>query len=362
MLIFVSMAVVPLAPAQDGSPTRAQGYFNVVIPGAEAVGTPKVSMVSLPLYPRPLPTAEGGPTGAMAGLIDSVTGDTMTDTDAGWLAGELSTEAAPYYVRFTSGTLAGRMMQITANTTDTLTLETDGDALTGSVTVGTDGYEIVAGHTLISAFGTGVADINTPGVLGGADGSGDGADVIQINDGLGWSSYVYNVTSDRWELRGSLRPFSRNNIPISPESCLIYNRAGLSDFTLVTTGHVPDQGVQILVATGVNMIAANFPTDRELRELKLEEMPGWRPIGGPNNYTEAEADYVTIRDAVGWLSYVYDADNSRWQRLGSLRPFDRGDTPIPAGTGLMILKRGSADDASIFLDPLPSYYQIATSQ
>jgi hypothetical protein len=79
---------------------------------------------------------------------------------AGWSPGGLSTAANPYYIRFRTGALTGRVMLVpsTANTASRVFLSTDGTDLTqaGLVTgAAGDGFELVMADTVGSLFGSG---------------------------------------------------------------------------------------------------------------------------------------------------------------------------------------------------------------
>ncbi len=345
--------------AQSSSSERVHGFFSITIPAAQSVGSRQLSVVSLPLYQAPLKVEDGGPAGEMTGRVTAITNETLTAAEANWEADALSQDNAPYYVRFTSGSFAGLLIRITANSETTLTLDNRGEDLITYVSPGQDTFEIIAGHTLLSAFGTGEANLDATGVVGSTNNAGNDADQIQIHDSTGWNTYIYNTLNQQWQLKDSLRPSKKDDTIIRPDAAIIYNRAGTSDLQLVTTGYVPDQDVQVLTLNGVNMVAANFPIDRELQDLKLEEMPSWRPVGGPDNYSAEQADAVTITDGTsGWKTYVYHAQREQWELKDSLRPSDQGDTPILAGNGIMILKQGDANEVQVFADPLPENYQL----
>ncbi len=83
------------------SNTVPAGYFTVNI--AAGLGTSGViSVVSFPLQ------ATATASGQMVGQITGVTANTITNSNAGWTAGQLSVVATPYLIQFTSGTAQGR--------------------------------------------------------------------------------------------------------------------------------------------------------------------------------------------------------------------------------------------------------------
>ncbi|MCX6955066.1 MAG: glycoside hydrolase family 9 protein, partial [Verrucomicrobia bacterium] len=117
--LFFRLKVVRLA--SDTAYAPPVGGMTLIAPAAQA------RSISLPL----LHASTGA--GTMLGRIGAVGTNYLDVPTAGWTPGGLSAAANPYYVRFRTGALAGRVMLVStaaANTTSRVFLGTDGTDLT----------------------------------------------------------------------------------------------------------------------------------------------------------------------------------------------------------------------------------------
>lgn len=321
--------------AQSSSSTP-EGYFTANI--AAGSGTsPVISTISFPLQGVAMAS------GQMVGIITGVTANTITNGNGGWTAGQLSQAATPYLIQITSGSAAGRTFLIstsTANTQTTVTLDAVDAASTNlttlGITTGTDTYQIIPADTLSSIFGTPA----TTGIQGGATAAA--ADQVQLFTTMGWLNYYYN-TSSGWLRVGP--PIPSGNVVIRPDTAVIYSRLGASPLTLTLMGRVPTVARQALVSNnGVTYLSNSWPTSITLVGSNIQNTPNWI-----SSTSSASADTVQIFTATGWLSYYYNG--THWYRVGP--PIMSDAVTIPAGSAVIIGKKGSAGGASVLSEAVP---------
>lgn len=317
--------------------TVPAGYFTVNI--AAGTGTsPTLSVISFPL----LGTANI--TGQAVGIITGVTSNTISNSNAGWTAGQLSTPATPCLIQITSGTAAGRIFLIsttTANTSTTATIDPTDASLTNLTTLGininTDTYQIIPADTLSSVFGTPA----TTGILGGT--SASQADQVQLLSGAGWVSYYYNTNSAAWLRVGP--PIPSNTVVIRPDAAVLYSRLANTALTLTVMGQVPAIARQTIVNnSSISFLSANWPVNLTLATSNIQNTPGWVA-----NSTSAGSDVVQLLTSTGWLQYYYNG--SHWMRVGP--PILSDSVAINAGSGFLIVKQGSATGASVLSQSIP---------
>jgi uncharacterized protein (TIGR02597 family) len=314
--------------AQDVS-TAPVGYVTVTVSGG-SVASPASTFFSLPL------TSSSEDTGSLTALSSS----TLTNTSASWESGDFA-GAAPYFVEITSGDASGSIFKITANDSDTLTLDTLGLDLTALVSVGAT-YRVFPGDTLRSVLGD-----DTNNVTGGAS-PNDDVDVVYILSGTTWNAYYYNTSAGNWR-KGAV-PVSQDNLALAPHSAIIYSRVGADDIEYVFTGSVPMESYQpVISATGFTSIASYFPVDQTLGSLGLHNLSWWRSVGDPG-VTIADADTVYLYSAGFWNAYHYNATAGHW-RKGAV-PVDQSSAVISVGDGVLISRgdlSGNVEQASVAL-------------
>ena len=280
------------------------------------------------------------PSGLMAGIIASVTANTITVTGAGWTVGQLAQPGYPLFVSITSGTNEGRAFLVTGNTAGTLTLGTQGADLSTLGFDSTTTFKIIAGDTLLGLFGT-PAD----GVIGGTStqftaGQVDKVSVNDISTNTLYT-YYYNTTvgtSGQWRRAGSSA--DQGAVVISPLAGVLYQRIGATALNITTLGTVPSLKLKtVLPAIGTTIIARFFPTDTTLGAIGIENMTGWRKANA-NGVTVANSDRVIIKNGTAFYSYYYDASSpAAWKRAGS--GADQGVIPVLAGSALRIQRAGA---------------------
>lgn len=324
--------------AQTSVNTIPSGFFTVTIPAGGGTSA-STSFISFPLQDTATATGE------MAGQVTSVTANTVTVTGAGWTAGQLSAAATPYLIQFTSGAAAGRTFLIstsTANTATVLTIDATDAAATNLTTLSitnTDTFQIIPADTISSVFGTPA----TTGILGGT--SSASVDQVQLySPASGWVSYYYNTNSAAWLRVGP--PIASGNTVIRPDTGVIYARYGTTALSLTLLGHVSPVARQATVAnSGTTVISNNWPVDQTLAGTNISTLSGWTSAT-----SSANADIVQIYSAAsGWSQYYYNG--THWLKVGP--PINSDGVAIPAGTAVIIVKKGSTTGQSTLSQLMP---------
>ena len=326
--------------------TAPQGVVVVSLP-ATGVGQNSTTYCSLPFTGTPV----------YSGTVSAVTANTISvaDSTAPWTAGGLSTAAQPYFVKFLTGVEEGRIILITSNATNTLTLDTTDNSIqtvalttTAFAVASGDTFEIVPGETLGTLFG-----LNTSGaplVL-------NGGTIVLTSDTVGIYvpslarsvAYFFNTTAGFWEQSGLTQ--SANNTIIYPYSGFtITRRQSEAALSITLMGQVPEVS-GLAKSVGSNTIvygSTGYPVNMTLSQLQLG--PNWKT--GTSVLT---ADTIAIYDsALARYDAYYQLPNSTWRKSGDTVD-DQSSFVIPAGTEIGILQRSSVSGATSFLQSAIPY-------
>lgn len=341
-LCGLGLAITAIAPCRLGAEEATTTPLGAVpISIAAGTGTARtLSTISFPLLEDAVVAGQG------RGRITGVTANTITNSNAGWTAGQLSTAAAPCLIQITSGAAAGRIFLIsisTASTGTTLTIDSEEaglvDLTTLGITTGASGdtYRILACDTLSSIFGTPAQT----GVLGST--SSATADIVQIMVSGIWRQYYFNTTSNAWLRVGPNTP--SNNVPIRPDALLVYSRLGASSINLTWLGQVPSISRKAIVRnSGLTALAGGWPLGQTLASSTIQNTPGWVTSSSPNT-----ADIVQVLVSGIWRQYYHNG--TQWLRVGPNTPSNTQQ--ITAGTGVLVSKKGSTSGASILAQAIP---------
>lgn len=294
------------------------------------VGVPVTSAFTLPILDVPAAS------GATVGRISAVTSTTITVTGADWTAGALAMVQYPYAIRITSGAAAGYTFAITANTTDSLTVSGGDPVALGVIAGGSgDSFRLLPIDTLNTLFGSST-------FMGGANATD--ADIVILSSGS-QVSYYYNTTLSRW-VRTTGPTTDRGNIPIPLDSMISVTRKS-SALTLRFMGPVPAERFCVVVTnSGSTYTHTGFPTDVSLGSLSLQTaLPGW-----VSSATAANADTISVVSGASLTTYFHNGSN--WLRTTGPATI-RDSISIPAGTPIMIFKRGVAAGSALFIRNLP---------
>lgn len=318
---FAFSAVTAYAPPVGGM------SFNIA--GGSVAG-PVTTSFSIPLLDAPQAS------GMTRGRIASLTATTVTVTGAGWTPSALANVAFPYALRMTSGSAAGYTFSITANTTDTLTISGGNPTQLGIVTGGSgDSFRLIPVDTLNSLFGS-----NT--FLGGD--SPASADTVILSN-TSQLSYYYNTTLSRW-VRTTGPTTDRGNTAIPLDTVIsVVRKSGA--FVLRFAGAIPMERFNLLVPNaGSKYTHTGFPMDVTLGALSMQTaLQGW--VSAP---LAANADTLSVVSGASLLTYFHNGTN--WQRTTGPAT-NRDAVVIPAGTAIMLFKRGAASGSALLLRNRP---------
>ncbi len=271
---------------------------------------------------------------------------TVTSTPA-WAANQFvhngNVQPNTYYVLMASGQNEGMYYTVTANGSNTLTIDTAGDDVTTIQTVVADGdgmgdiVRVIPYWTLNTLFpeGGGVFDTTSP------SGAIDGVSLIVpnttqpgINIAATRSYYYYTGSSfggPGW--RGTGVPVSQiqNNQVLPPDVYYIMRKIGEGDVQIILAGAVPMHSFSTPVGTleadreQDNFVANPSPVPVTLSESKLYESGA---IKGSPNIGGSGADFLLVFDnqfrsinKASSVAYFYYTGSNYggpgWRRLGA---------------------------------------------
>jgi len=339
-LTVVALATCVLsARAQDSVATVPEGMITFNIP--QDVTT----YLSFPL------TSNLTYTGVVSGVTSTTI--TVADSPAPWNAGALATASAPYFVKFLTGSEVGRIMLVTANTANSLTLDVTDHSLqtvyltaSGFSVAEGDTFEIFAGDTLTSIFGNNTAQ--NPLLLQGSANIFT-ADTVSIYCPalMHWQVYFFNPSNGCWQTHSS--SVNANNTIIYPYGALAITRRSGGNTSLVMTGRVSE--VSPLIKTIGNNIAiygsTGYGADMTLSQLQLGS--NWSK--GTSAMT---ADTVSVwNQLLNRFDIYYQTLDSTW-RKSTDSTTDQSSLVVSAGNAISILQRANVTgEASFFSTPMP---------
>ena len=310
--------------------TDPVGYMSYTVAAAIDASTPSTTALCIPLQD----VVSG--TGAITGQVTGISANTISNSAAGWSASAFAVTGAPCFVRIKSGAAKGLTLLITANSATDLTVDPQGmDLTTLGITPNTDTYQIIAGDTLLSLFGT-----NT---LGGT--SADTADNVMYYNGSAWQTFYYNTTNNRWQQKGI--GISANNFVLRPDAGLLFVRRATTSLSFTVTGAIPTSDLRYLVNnSGSTFIANGFPTDTALSAVGYNNLPNW--VSSPDGQS---ADLVMFWNGSSWQRFYYNSTNNRWQQVGL--GINANNFTIPAGKPVVIARIGSTSGSALLAHTIP---------
>jgi len=294
------------------------------------------------------------------GKLTAVGTDYFESSTATWTAGAFSTDAAPYFVRLTSGAHTGRSFRVAtgsgkANTATRIHVIDDGLGLAAlNLAIGADGtrFEIVPGDTLATFFGT-TTPIDTLVLQGAADPLQ--ADLVQVWGGAAWLNFYYNTAWQRWARDTDLLSDpSRNHFLLRSDRGLMLTRRGATPLELVVAGrvlHTPQRAFHTRADNALTFLATMQAADVTLGALALQSNTrslNWQGAADP-----ASADILLVWSGTTWFSFYYNTTAGQWRHIGD--PDNRDTFLIKAGTPVFVQRRGSGsspDDKTITF-PVP---------
>lgn len=328
-------ALAPLSFAQNVTTTPV---------GAVVLSFPSTTQVTTAYISLPLSNPS-----VFKASASSVGSNTITFTGSLFTAGQLAQAGSPYFARIASGLQTGRTMLITANTSDTITVDTTDNSsqvtplndIAWALTAG-DRIEIIVGDTLASIFGDNT--VSKPLVFQGGGVLGSDKVGLFNKTNTKYDAYYFNTSLGRWTstLNSAV---NANNLVLYPESVIqIVRGSGRASTSLTLIGDVP--AIAPLVKTvGSNTTvhtAYRFPVNTTLGSLNLS-------VWATGNTLLAQSDRLGIYDPTnGKFDSYYQRTDGTW-RLSLDANTDRSTVVIPAGSIVTLNKKASVSGQTSFI-------------
>ena len=322
---------LPAAASAQTAASRPVGYLVHTIPAGQARS-----------FSVPFDADTSSLPGAI-GRLTAIGANYLENSAANWTAGAYSTVAAPYFVRLTSGTHAGRLFRVIGpdNTATRLYLDNDGlDLPNLGLATGASGtaFEIVPGDTLATFFGT-TTPTNTLVVHGAADPAS--ADLVQVWGGAAWLNFYYNTAWSRWARDSDVEADpSRNHFLLRPDRGLMITRRGATPLELAVLGRVlntPQRAVHARTENALTFLATMQAGDVTLGALALQgstRTAAWRGAADP-----ADADLLYVWGGATWFVFYYNTTAAQWHRVGENPAVNRDSYLLKAGTPVFVQRR-----------------------
>ena len=347
---FAAALIANSALAQNATTTPV-GVMTITFPAVTTVSD-VLTYFTLPLANTPIRTSTPSAVGP----------DSLTFANVSWTPDQYKTNPASYFVRIMSGAQEGRILKITGNTQNTLTVSTVDDTSTSTplntanFTVTTsDIVEFHQADTLASLFGDNISvngTIANPLAVIGASRAGSADTVTILDKATGASTaYWFNTSGAANQWRALTGTGIRNETPIFPDSAILLLRRkqqtarAAQPFTF--TGVVSTaRTLQKSVPTRGVPTSLNFPTDVTLASLQIGG--GWTKANRAGS-----ADTLSVfNPSNGKFDAYYQRTDNSWRLLTGTA--DVSSTVIPAGTVVLLLERTAGSGLSgYFSIPLP---------
>jgi hypothetical protein len=332
------LAALPLANAQNVTATTDPvGFVTCNITAGTGVARSS-SPISVPLS-NPAPAS-----GQVVGVISGLTANTVSNSNAGWTAGQLSSATSPTLLAITSGNASGRVFVVSStvnNTATQLTIDAadlgSTDLTTLGITAGTDTYELLQAETLSSLFGVDGSEFLASTNAANAD------QIVLRVSGSNRNYYLSNSTTpNQWRRVGPNT--ASNNQVVKPDTGVIVTRLKAEGLSLTFTGEVPVSQREVIVSnSGVTTLSAAWPADQTLGNLGLNTIPGWT-----NGSAGDQVQFLVFGSP---RNYYYDAGTLQWRRVGPGTASN--SVVIPLGTVYNIIKKGTVSGSTEFTQAPP---------
>ena len=298
-----------------------------------------------------------------SGKVASFAGNVITVAGTpAWTANKFvyaaSTQPKTYYALIGSATAAnpleGRVYDITANGTNTLTVDLNGDSLTGlaaDAKITVIPYWTLA--TLFPAANAGVSftattatnDLKTQVLV-------PDSSTVGTNLPYAASYYFFNGA---WRKVGDAETVNHNDDVIIPEKYItVRNPVGTTTKSLVVMGNVPSGKLAVPLATAAaakqdNPVTFLSPLDTTLNGLGLGPSNGFTATTSSRAIQDQLFVYDNSQVALDKVaSKIYIHMNGAWRLVGDNPTVDHGTDAIKAGSGLVIRKAASGTGATAF--------------
>ncbi|MGJ8656159.1 MAG: TIGR02597 family protein [Akkermansiaceae bacterium] len=292
------------------------------------------------------------------GQVVSISGNEITISDEDFTASELvydDTEVAgepvqpeKYYVLFTTGTLEGRTFDVTANGTDTVTVDQDGDTDIEDLiddAGATDNFEIRPHWTLGTAFpnGEGIPKTTTFSVIKG---------IVQFREVTVGTNipitkeYTYfdsstDDTLDGWYLPNSPESGKKDNIVLSSKTFYVFRNNDTADYTPNIIGDVPlvdfSNSLDNHLIENDSYKAIAFPVALTLTQSRLVESGAFKPTTS-----------FSLRDGDTLQAYTYPITIFNQPISTEYVYFDSSDDSLDGWYLPNSPENGKKDDVTVF--------------
>lgn len=337
---LLTLAVAATLVHAQNATTTPVGAMTYTFPATTQLTS---TYISVPLTGMPV----------FSGKVLTVGTNSLTFEGTPFTSLPLTQAGAPHFLRVQSGVQAGRTILVTANTPNSVTLDTT-DNSSQTTNLNTSGFavavgdqvQIIPGDTLASFLGD-----NTPGnplAFVGAAGALQ-ADTINVYNKNTAKLDIYFFSTSLGHWRTHVATANQNNLILHPDSSVIVNRrSGRQAVSMTVVGEVPT--VSLATKTGgsgqVIYTASRYPVDMRLSSLTF------------TNWTKANsalsADTIGVfNPTTGKTDVFFQRTDNTWRRVGDATT-DQSAFLLPAGSGFVILKRGAVTAATSFLrSPTP---------
>ena len=272
-------------------------------------------------------------------------------TSPGWADNEF---ANLYYIRFTSGTKEGYWFTVTANTSSSLTIDLNGDGLSG-VAAGS-GFKVVRHWTLETLFPIGNSTIH----------QSDGLFIFQRKtqilfpdmerDGINLAANrVFFQISTGWKEASAGTPDANNVIILPDMFFIIRHRSTDANTFFLPSGTVEIEPVvsqlhSITSSAQDNFVALSRPVPVKLKDSNLVESGAFAKSTGLFIFQRTDQLLVFDNSKTGVnkaASSVYFHDGTNWRSAAAGTPIADDDEVFQPGTGVVVRKKATTSAAVV---------------
>ncbi len=266
-----------------------------------------------------------------------------------------------YYVRFTSGSNMGRYYTVVSNTNNSLTIDSNGDTMTGIASGNT--IQLIKYYTLNDLFPPAT---QTTFVLSlGNSGLQRRSELLIPNlTSIGTNlapSRVFFVTSSGW-FEASAGNANANNVVLLPDTYFIVrNKSGYGSTSFIATGSVEMNPIVIPISISSGAKQDNYlslirPVNVKLSQLNLTS-DVFTPSLGLSGLLRRDELLIYSNTQVGTNKApsraFFKTDSGWFESTAGNAPAD--NVEITAATGFVIRKYQGTSNSTVFWVNLPNY-------
>ena len=245
------------------------------------------------------------------GVIGTAGSDSITQPGKGWTPSRFGPGVEGYlthFVEILDGDNAGRSWPVAGNTSDTLQLDTQGEAISA---LGLPGARYVVRPFLsVSEF---FSDAVGDPLLSGGENPSEASNILAWN-GQGFDVIYFSTFAgeNQWRQAGGV---PANEWPLYPDEGLLVINRGDTDARIESLGEVAANTKSPYLFPGLTLVGTPFPADVMLDDSALLD-----GVGGPfqGAASPALADQVLLWDGVGYDLYYHSTlfGENTWRKAG----------------------------------------------